>query len=235
MSILVVTAHPDDEAMFFSPFLTAHCSDDVFLLCLSTGNYEGLGDKRRMELYKSCAYYNIPGDRVRVMDHTDLQDGPDNTWDPSLIAQIVLDEYTTLQPSPTTIVTFDDGGVSGHPNHIATYYGVQYAAARICRNSSGGNESGISVKNREDIQVLVLETTSFVRKFLGAFDIALVYLGSLVGLFRSDYSNISLNLLVTIDAMIAHRSQFVWYRILFVLFSRYSYINTFHKMRDRWK
>jgi hypothetical protein len=37
--VLLVTAHPDDEAMFFVPTITAlRASDaDVVLLCLSTG------------------------------------------------------------------------------------------------------------------------------------------------------------------------------------------------------
>ncbi|CAM9310224.1 unnamed protein product [Sphacelaria rigidula] len=30
--------------------------------------------------------------------------------------------------------------------------------------------------------------------------------------------------------MAAHRSQFVWYRRLFVFFSRYAYVNTFKRI-----
>ena len=39
--ILLITAHPDDESMFFSPFLTyltQHgLSSNLYILCLSTG------------------------------------------------------------------------------------------------------------------------------------------------------------------------------------------------------
>ena len=39
--ILLVTAHPDDEAMFFSPFLLSSSStaQEISLLCLSTGAF----------------------------------------------------------------------------------------------------------------------------------------------------------------------------------------------------
>ena len=40
--VLFVTAHPDDECMFFAPTilsLTRSGQYDVFLLCLSSGNY----------------------------------------------------------------------------------------------------------------------------------------------------------------------------------------------------
>eukprot|EP01104_Vermistella_antarctica_P013269 TRINITY_DN3994_c0_g1_i2.p1 TRINITY_DN3994_c0_g1~~TRINITY_DN3994_c0_g1_i2.p1 ORF type:complete len:207 (-),score=0.87 TRINITY_DN3994_c0_g1_i2:28-648(-) len=55
MRVLYVTAHPDDEAMFFVPSITSMTSTDaceVHLLCLSTGNYDGLGDIRKAELMR---------------------------------------------------------------------------------------------------------------------------------------------------------------------------------------
>lgn len=39
--VLIITAHPDDECMFFGPTiykLISECSCQVYLLCLSTGN-----------------------------------------------------------------------------------------------------------------------------------------------------------------------------------------------------
>ena len=40
--VLFVTAHPDDEVMFFSPTILNHIADpnkyEVFILCLSTGS-----------------------------------------------------------------------------------------------------------------------------------------------------------------------------------------------------
>lgn len=44
--VLFVTAHPDDEAMFFAPTILAFKSASLWLLCSSTG--EGGGGKREM-------------------------------------------------------------------------------------------------------------------------------------------------------------------------------------------
>ncbi|XP_077301387.1 uncharacterized protein LOC143921952 [Arctopsyche grandis] len=44
---LLLIAHPDDESMFFSPFLY---SNKPFILCLSDGGFEGKGEIRRKEL-----------------------------------------------------------------------------------------------------------------------------------------------------------------------------------------
>jgi len=44
--VLFVTAHPDDECMFFAPTILAltRCGQyDVFLLCLSSGDYSCRG------------------------------------------------------------------------------------------------------------------------------------------------------------------------------------------------
>ena len=56
--ILVVTAHPDDECMFFGPTLLALSHKNVTVACLSTGNFDGLGSIRRVELDKSCRILN---------------------------------------------------------------------------------------------------------------------------------------------------------------------------------
>ena len=63
--ILLLTAHPDDECMFFAPTITALTSPsadaatenaeprELFSLCLSVGDADGLGKIRREELGRS--------------------------------------------------------------------------------------------------------------------------------------------------------------------------------------
>ena len=53
-----------------------------------------------------------------------LQDNPKAWWDTDLIAQIVA-EYVKKWKIDA-IITFDDGGVSGHLNHRAVAAGVRY-------------------------------------------------------------------------------------------------------------
>jgi N-acetylglucosaminylphosphatidylinositol deacetylase len=72
--VLLVIAHPDDEAMFFSPLLLdTNAASSISLLCLSTGDFDGLGSCRRVELLKSADCYNINRNRVHIIDHPALK------------------------------------------------------------------------------------------------------------------------------------------------------------------
>ena len=139
--ILLIIAHPDDEVMFFSPLLISKrdSAGDVYILCLSTGNYKGLGDTRCKELYKSCAIFGIPRVNIKIINHEFLQDSMDEIWPPDYIVDIVKHYVIEFRPDKvylnktsqsfmffcfflnllSQIITFDNYGVSGHPNHIA--------------------------------------------------------------------------------------------------------------------
>lgn len=55
--VCLLIAHPDDEAMFFAPAVLAlarpELGNHVKILCLSSGDAEGLGETRKAELVKS--------------------------------------------------------------------------------------------------------------------------------------------------------------------------------------
>lgn len=110
---LLVIAHPDDEAMFFAPLLLALKSNlcTTSILCLSTGDYDGLGSTRRVELLKSADCYNIDRNRVHVIDHENLRDGKDSNWPPELIRDIILDflsaeDFETVRFGSNLFVVF---------------------------------------------------------------------------------------------------------------------------------
>ena len=60
-AVLLVIAHPDDEAMFFGPTLRALSKKGipVQVLCLSNGNADGLGKIREKELAASLKTLGI--------------------------------------------------------------------------------------------------------------------------------------------------------------------------------
>ena len=68
-----------------------------------------------------------------------------------------------LAASRSQILTFDAGGVSGHPNHAATFRGAQLFARQT---------------GRRLVKLLVLETTSVLRKYLGVLDLPISLLTS---------------------------------------------------------
>ena len=60
-SVLLITAHPDDECMFFTPSIRKFIEKGfrVDLLCLSDGNFDVMGGERMVELRKSAKVLGI--------------------------------------------------------------------------------------------------------------------------------------------------------------------------------
>ncbi len=60
-NVLLITAHPDDECMFFSPTILNLRRQGILvnLLCLSNGNADGLGQVREKELRESARILGI--------------------------------------------------------------------------------------------------------------------------------------------------------------------------------
>lgn len=123
-NVLLVIAHPDDESMFFSPTITFLNSrgHNLHLLCMSTGNADGMGNIRKEELYQASAILKVPLQQVKILDHPDFQDGFGKVWNHALLAKIIEEEV--ISHAIDTIITFDDYGVSGHCNHIDVHRGL---------------------------------------------------------------------------------------------------------------
>ncbi|CAD5206139.1 unnamed protein product [Bursaphelenchus okinawaensis] len=112
--------------MFFAPtilsLLAQQCK--VSVLCVSTGNFHGKGNIRRQEMFDACESMGIPKSDVTVMDLDDMQDGKANKWEVERLANIILQHVKDLKLD--VIVTFDENGISYHPNHIACFNAVRY-------------------------------------------------------------------------------------------------------------
>jgi len=209
--VALVVAHPDDEAMFFWPTLLElrRRGVDLSVLCLSTGNADGLGEVRRAEMQRSCASVGVTGKDLVILDVQELQDGF-REWPLEVVARHVRE---FLEDSKSSLVlTFDDVGVSGHPNHISTSLGVRRAHEEL---RAGGRISSC--------EVLMLESVSLARKYVGPLSLLLGPSSEeALGHECTCHSP-----LACLQALAVHWSQLVWYRVLFTLFSRYAYVNSF--------
>ena len=105
-----------------------------------------------------------------------------------------------------TVITYDRRGVSGHKNHIALYYGLACLAL-------DNTEAATTVYS--------LTTVNMMRKYSSVLDVPMsfllcpaVFTSSVSGWWRLQV------------AMSRHWSQYTWYRRLYMIFSRYTLINT---------
>ncbi|KAK6238174.1 hypothetical protein QUC31_003643 [Theobroma cacao] len=215
-NVLLVVAHPDDESMFFSPtisYLTSR-GHNLYLLCLSVGNADGIGSIRKDELYRACAVHKVQLQQVKVFDHPDLQDGFGHVWNHDLLAKIIEEE--AYSHGIDVLITFDSYGVSGHCNHGDVHYGVR----KFLHDSSPRN-----------IEAWELVSINILRKYSGPLDIWLSNLDSMRHPRGVMHCLLNEHPRKSFLAMAQHSSQWVWFRKLFVSFSSYTYVNTLRKMK----
>eukprot|EP00123_Amoebidium_parasiticum_P006093 comp17147_c0_seq1/m.15957 comp17147_c0_seq1/g.15957 ORF comp17147_c0_seq1/g.15957 comp17147_c0_seq1/m.15957 type:complete len:266 (-) comp17147_c0_seq1:330-1127(-) len=209
--VLLVTSHPDDECMFFAPTVLGLQQDfKVSVLCLSQGEYDGQGKVREKELTASCNVLGIPPDRVRVVGGSRFPDNPTNVWPAEDVAAVLLPAIN--ERNIGAVITFDEGGVSGHANHRALYHGLKLLVDK--QQLPAG------------VAALCLESTGLLRKYIAYLDAPLSALTPYV-VFSSPAQ-----VLQAQRAMKQHASQLVWFRRLYVWWSRYMYMNTLRVLAD---
>ncbi len=111
--VLLVTAHPDDETMFFGPTVVGlrrqheqmvqqqqqqQPEPEVMLLCLSAGDYGQQGRERKEELYRACEVLGIKEENITLLKY-DFQD--DTCFDISKTTRLLSSRYTRLRDDPS--------------------------------------------------------------------------------------------------------------------------------------
>ncbi|NXL46254.1 PIGL acetylase, partial [Podilymbus podiceps] len=169
-----------------------------------SGNYYNQGEIRKKELEQSCFLLGIPASDVTIIDHRDLPDNPAVEWDTQLLATFVLKHIEANNIN--LVVTFDAGGVSGHANHISLYTALRYSLLHP------------SLRCR----VLMLESVNLFRKYISVLDVPVSCLLPRDALFVLTEEETE----QARRAMRCHRSQLLWFRHIYMLFSRYMVINS---------
>ncbi|KAI5811018.1 putative deacetylase LmbE-like domain-containing protein [Peziza echinospora] len=229
-SILLVIAHPDDEAMFFAPTLLgltpASLENNVQVLCLSIGDADGIGTVRKDELVASCERLGVPAPRVVSLDREGLKDGMGLTWDKELVAAVLKEQvgamrWGSMRRGPEVVLTFDRGGVSGHSNHISVFEGAR----------AWVDAQNQDIPEEKKTRLYTLTSIPLWRKYLSIIDFPFTHVFSKAAreerkggnmVFISTWEGFSRAREAMTDA---HVSQMRWFRWGWIWGSRYMVLN----------
>jgi N-acetylglucosaminylphosphatidylinositol deacetylase len=172
------------------------------------------------------------------------------TWSSSSIADLLTSLFTKPgsktrkqagehargeAPQETTIsvlITFDRGGVSGHPNHISLYHGAIEWVRGIMKGKGGWDSP---------VAVYTLGSVSIVRKYIGGLDALLTMVRTVAGTWGKAASDKPESLMFLNDALSyrqaqkamtqAHKSQMRWFRWGWITIGRYMVVNDLKRER----
>ncbi|OAX80516.1 hypothetical protein ACJ72_05148 [Emergomyces africanus] len=258
----LLIAHPDDEVMFFAPTLLAitrpELGNHLKILCLSSGDADGLGHIRKKELKASALRLGLrsESDVFVVDDPSRFPDSMTATWSASDISALLASAFAPDLPStakakannssskstnnkqpPTAtidiLITFDQSGVSNHPNHRSLYHGARSFLQNLMKGKSG---------YACPVTLYTLASTSILRKYIGVLDAPLSMVHGVVSaVFDRNRSSSTAkdrqpkrllfvsgitDWLAGVKAMVrAHKSQMVWFRWGWVSIGRYMVVN----------
>jgi LmbE family N-acetylglucosaminyl deacetylase len=146
LTLMAVFAHPDDESFGSGGSLARYGSDPdvrVVLVCATRGEAgeisdpglattERLGEVREQELRCACRALGI--EALFLLDYRDSgMAGTAENVDPRALAMADFDEAVgkivahIRREQPDVVVTFDETGGYGHPDHIAIHYHTKAA------------------------------------------------------------------------------------------------------------
>ena len=243
--ICLLIAHPDDEAMFFAPTVLAltkpSLGNHVKILCLSSGDADGLGHIRKQELVKSGLLLGLRNaDDVLVLDDERFPDSMTEVWESKAIANLLASTFapkmakmgvkSAPEASIDVLITFDAVGVSSHPNHISLYHGGLAFLKQIMQKHSGW-ENPIKMYTLSSTNMarkyasildapLTIAKTAFAKKEAGEFPTPLLVVSG-VGSYRKAQRAMTN----------AHESQMRWFRWGWIGVSRYMVLNDLKKVK----
>lgn len=208
------------------------------------GNADGIGHIRKHELVDSAQVLGLdigsnPSAVVSVLDDPRFPDSITTDWSTTEVRDVLLNVWTT-RPFDT-IITFDEDGVSGHPNHRALYHG---AIAFV--NSVRGSQAKDGSDSGNPVALYTLPSYGLIRKYSGVLDIITTFATKGRGAVSPVVTGklptkvpslppvvLSINgpqqYRSAREAMVkAHKSQMRWFRWGWISLSRYMFVNDLH-------
>ncbi|RPB29756.1 LmbE-like protein [Terfezia boudieri ATCC MYA-4762] len=244
--ILLLISHPDDEAMFFSPTLLSltapDLNNDVRVICLSSGNSDGVGNIRTSELVESCRRLGIrdaslPGagtvysqeggtgrggrkfGKVIVVEDERLHDGMGVVWDSEYISSTIdsiLHQWSTQE----------EGGEDGWTPSITLTFDPHGVSSHSNHISAYHGAKHFIRHTSPATKLYTLTTTSLPRKYLSILDFPITYFSlgrgknSLLFVLGPEGFKKARGAMTG-----AHVSQMRWFRWGWIWLSRYMVVN----------
>jgi LmbE family N-acetylglucosaminyl deacetylase len=193
LTLMAVFAHPDDESFGIGGTLARYGADPdvrLVLVCATRGEAgeisnaelatpERLGAVRENEL--RCACQSLGIDDLFFLDYRDsgMAGAPENL-DPRALTMADFDEVVgkvvahIRRERPDVVVTFDENGGYGHPDHVAIHHHTQaaFSAAADPAQYSEQIEAGL-----EPYQAKKLYYTAIPHRFFVAVAEKMIELG----------------------------------------------------------
>ena len=210
-SVLLIIAHPDDEIMFWTPTIKAFIDYKIPLkiLCLSNGNYDGLGELREREFDNVSRELNLPDNQI--LNIPELQDNIKQFWEPKIVSE-QIEEFLKENTDVKTILTFDSFGITKHPNHISCYNGLIYYLKNHLEES----------KNK-GLKIYTLDSFNFVFQY--------TFFNPFFSSLFKKYGIFSMTCFSSFKWMRLYETQFTLLRKVHVFFSGYSYFNSYTRIK----
>jgi len=147
--LLVLTAHPDDEALIAGGVLAAASAAGVAtaVACLTRGELgqsrdrrllrgRTLGQTRRDELHEACAHLGVGSVRCFARRDGYLPFARRR----EVVAQL---ERLVRDVAPSAVVTFGEDGLYHHPDHIAVHHFALAALERVWTAGDPGRRAPV--------------------------------------------------------------------------------------------
>ncbi|CDR42617.1 CYFA0S10e00320g1_1 [Cyberlindnera fabianii] len=222
-SIQLLIAHPDDEVMFFGPtiieLLKPEYENNLSVTCFSTGNDQGLGPIRADELRRSLEILGVGSNFEVIDDEKNFKDSMSIEWESNKILKYV-------SADTDIILTFDDAGISNHPNHISLYKAAIQSGKVVYTLKSWSFIEKYSSMLYTNVRLLIdlielavrinFEQDSWYQDLKQKFSNLWTVSGNI-----NIYTDLPGSVLVVSAMMNAHNSQMAWFRYGWLLTSRY--------------
>lgn len=118
---LIVTAHPDDETLFFAGLILSRPKTRWHVICVTDGNADGQGQKRRNDFKNACR-------DLGVQSHSWL--GLPDIFEQRLDIEKLRTELATFHPKE--VFTHGILGEYGHPHHQDVSYATHLQFEGLC-------------------------------------------------------------------------------------------------------